>query len=111
VAAATASFSSKASISPAQVRVSKPAAVSFRLTSKSKVTNCTVDVEVYNSRRQKIAQRVWDAQNFTPGQQRSYKWSGNIPAKGTYIVKVGVFAPQWKSLYHWNDRAAVVTVK
>lgn len=40
----------------------------------------------------------------------SWKVPSNA-AKGTYVVKVGVFSPGWGTMYAWNDRAVTFTVK
>ena len=34
----------------------------------------------------------------------------NLP-RGTYTVKVGVFAPGWTAMYAWNNGAATFTVR
>jgi hypothetical protein len=108
-AAATA-YTSKASAPSTRAKVGRATPLSVSVSSKSKGANEIVSVEVYNAKGTKLAQRVWTGQNFVKGKPNTYKWSWKPAAKGTYIVKVGVFAPQWKRLINWNDRALVLTV-
>jgi hypothetical protein len=73
-----------------------------------------VDVEVYNSFGQMVYQQWWDNQQFSANRSRSFVTSWTVPSSlppGTYILKVGVFRPNWASMYIWNDSARTFTVR
>ena len=60
----------------------------------------------------KVFQQFWNSQSFTAGQTRTFTaaWTTGGLAAGSYSVKVGVFAVDWRSMIHWNDRAADVAL-
>jgi hypothetical protein len=73
-----------------------------------------VDLEVYNSSGQKVYQTYWDNQSFTAGVTRTFstRWTvARTLPRGTYTVKIGIFAPGWAGMYTWNDAATTFTVK
>ena len=73
-----------------------------------------VDVEIFPEGSTVAAYQVWfDNQSFGAGQQRSYPVSWQVPADAArvaYVVKIGVYAPGWQTLYDWNAAAGTVTV-
>lgn len=80
----------------------------------SAASKSLVDVEIYSPSGKKVYQQYYDNQSFTAGQTRTYtpSWTAASNAeKGTYTVKVGVFAPGWGTLFNWSDPAATFTVK
>ena len=73
-----------------------------------------LDLEVYGPTGQKVYQKFWNNYWFTAGVSQNMGTAWTVPMnakKGTYRVKVGVFAPNWAQLFMWNDAAASFTVK
>ncbi|MBF6599352.1 MAG: hypothetical protein IVW36_02440 [Dehalococcoidia bacterium] len=71
-----------------------------------------VDIEVYGPSG-RVLQDVRTNQGFTAGVTRSFTMSWPVPADaaaGAYTVRVGIFSADWRTLYHWNSNAAVITV-
>ena len=76
-------------------------------------TTLIVDLEIYQPNGQRIFQQSWDNQTFTAGQQRTFSTTWQVPANsaaGGYSVRVGLFAPGWTSMYHWNNAAGQFSV-
>jgi len=73
-----------------------------------------VDLEVFAPGGTSPVYQVWfDNQSFTGAQQRSYPATWQVPASaslGTYVLKVGVFAPGWVTQYTSSDPAATFAV-
>jgi autotransporter family porin len=69
-----------------------------------------IDIEVYSPAGGRVFQQAWDNQGLTAGQTLhiSTAWPTAELRAGTYTVKVGVFAPRWTTMLHWNNRAATV---
>lgn len=73
-----------------------------------------VDIEVSDPGGVTVNQAIYDQQMLTANAARSLVASWRVPAdalSGLYSIRIGVFAPGWSHLYHWNDRAAVVIVQ
>lgn len=88
------------------------AVLAAKVTSATKRT-ALVSLEVYDAAGTKAFQQVWDNQVFRANRSRSLKVTWAIPASavaGAYSVKIGVFAPGWAALQHWNDDAASMSV-
>jgi hypothetical protein len=81
------------------------------VTATVKVTQSTealVDIEIYDPTGQKVGQRFYDNESFAAKNARSFSMSWAVPSnaiKGTYTVRIGIFAPGWVNLYSWNDSA------
>jgi hypothetical protein len=106
------SFQSSATAAPASVAAGVNTTIAASVTSGS-AGNFLVDVEVYAPSGAKVHQQFFDGQAFTAGQTRSFPVAWSVPAgtaAGAYTVKIGVFAPGWGTLHHWNDSAGTVTV-
>jgi hypothetical protein len=101
------SFSSHAVVSP--VSPARGATVSIVVT----VTNppespALIDLELYDGSFTKLAQQVWDNQQFTAGQPRAFTMSWPVPtttATGSYTVMIGVFSRGGGALHNWNSSA------
>jgi hypothetical protein len=68
-----------------------------------------VDLEIYDPRGRRVAQRVFSGQSFAAGQTRSYAWAWSVGANGareTYTVKIGIFDRSWSTLYLWVNGAS-----
>jgi hypothetical protein len=80
----------------------------------SKATTALIDIEIYSASGAKVHQVYWDNQSFTAKQSRTFRTAWSVPsnlAPGTYTVKIGVFAPGWNGLGHWNNSAQTFTVR
>jgi hypothetical protein len=111
-AAAPPSFSTTANVASATASVGKPDTITVVVNSTIAVS-ALVDVEVYDTSGNKVAQQTYDNQAFGAGETKSYTYTWPLPAStshGTYSVKIGVFSPGWGRLYAWNDSAAKVIV-
>ena len=85
------------------------AAIPLNIKISDHATNVIIDAEIYNSSGQKVLQKTFENQNITSQTTNlSVPWtpSGN----GTYTLKVGIFNPNWSTLYIWNDAVASLQV-
>lgn len=97
----TTTASAPASVVPGQV-IRVPIAVSATTSQRA-----LVNVEFYIGSR-RVRQLYWDNQTFTAGVTRGYSVGWTVPTNtpaGTYTVKIGIHAPAWGPLVHWNDNA------
>ena len=72
-----------------------------------------VDVEVYGPNGQKVFQKYFDNATLAANTQRTFAASWAVPtgaARGTYMVRIGVFSPGWSQLYSWNNAAVPFVV-
>lgn len=109
---ATSSFTATATVAKSSVRRGSTQKFTVKA-SASPAASALVDIEVYGPNGARVYQRIWDNQALTSA-SKSFVASWVIPRsapKGTYTVKVGLFAPGWGALYAWKDTAAVFTVK
>src|SRR5262249_15297180 len=73
--------------------------------------NVVVDVEIYDVGNVLVAQQIYSNQSFAAaGSSHSYIWNWLPTVPGQYTVKMGVFSPDWTTLYEWNNQAATVSV-
>jgi len=105
-ASPSASFASTASLSLTSVLAGGSVGLTDNVTSAT-ATSALVDIELWAAGAASPVYQVWfDNQTFAAGQQRSYPATWQVPANaavGTYTVKLGVYAPQWASLYGMTD--------
>ena len=96
-------------------RVNRGQAITLRASVRANASvTALVDIEVYNSSGQKVHQVWWDNQALTANQTRTFSASWQLPSNlppGQYTLKVGVFKPNWASMYAWNDSATRFTVR
>jgi hypothetical protein len=81
--------------------------------------SATVDLEIWNPDPARPGswlrpvQRIWDAERFVADTPRTFVATWAVPADeplNVHLAKIGVFAPNWSGLYHWNDAAGRFTV-
>lgn len=75
------------------------------------LSSLVVTLEVFDEAGQRVGQRHYPDQTFTPGRQQSYGYrfaAGGSP--GPRFVAVGVFGSGLSPLLHWNAPAAGFTV-
>ncbi|HEX2915289.1 MAG TPA: glycoside hydrolase family 5 protein [Chloroflexia bacterium] len=70
-----------------------------------------LDTEIYLTNGGRVAQFV-ETLPFGSSQTiaRSYSWQTGGLATGTYVVKQGVFNPNWAGLVTWNDNSGIVAL-
>jgi hypothetical protein len=76
-------------------------------------TTVLIDIELHNERGVKVAQWVFAEESLRAGRPATYavEWRSPIDAEaGIYLITVGIFAPGWGRLRHWNDGTAVLLV-
>jgi hypothetical protein len=101
-------YTTNATASPANVAVGGSVSINATITS-SAALSALVDVEIYNPAGVKVGQQFFDNQSFSVNQTRSFPVSWTVPsgsAMGPYSVRIGIFAPGWTSIRHWNGNAA-----
>jgi len=77
-----------------------------------RLSNAVVDMEVYNSANQQVAQTWWTT-DFYRGDAPQFTWNWTVPSNlppGTYHVAVAVFGQNWTPLRLWNGSAKTFTV-
>jgi hypothetical protein len=108
-AAATPSFTSRATFE-GEVAAGKRARMVIYATSTVS-TSVLVNVEIYGPSGARVYRHFFDKQWFDATKQRAYVLYWDVPQEpGTYTVKIAIHAPGWGTRYHWNERAAQVTI-
>ena len=105
-------FTTTATVSPTSVSPGGSVTLTAAVTSDA-ARSALVNVEVYSPSGATVHQHYVDNQAFSAGVRRDYPVAWRVPAgsaSGTYVVKIGIFAPGWASLSHWNDSAATFNV-
>jgi Glycosyl hydrolase family 12 len=97
-------------VSPSQVATGQNAAITTQVTSSSSAAKMIVDLEIYNANNVKVGQQIFTGQSFSAGQARSFTWNWSTGTEGAYMVKVGVFSPNWRTVYAWDNDAAPFSV-
>lgn len=74
-----------------------------------------VAIQLYKpGARRETYQQPFRNQRLRTKVGRRLRWTFTVPAtarRGTWRVKVGVFDPNWKTLYHWTESAASFAVR
>lgn len=106
-------FTSSSIVTPNPVAPGQAMTITTTVTEiAGELKDAIVDVEVYNGKAEKVAQKFFTGQDFTPNLSEIYTFALNAPAEeGTYYVNVGVFTAEWTKNPHWNNDAATFTVK
>ena len=73
------------------------------------VVDALVDIEIYNTAGQRVAQQFVEHQKLSSS-PTPYTITWTPTQSGTYTVKVGLFTANWQSNLYWNDAAGKVTV-
>ena len=105
-------YTTTATVAPTSVPAGTKATIAVSVTAGT-ATTALVDLEVFGPTGAKVYQTWWDSQALAAGVTKNYAAAWTVPATapaGTYVVKVGVFGPGWRTLLGWNDRAATFTV-
>lgn len=110
---AVAGWSSTAVVSKATLAAGATQVVTVDLRTGT-ASSALVDLEIYDAAGVKVGQIYYDNQSFAAGAVKRYTWTWTVPAsaaKGTYTVKVGVFAPGWASFKYWNNSVKTFVVQ
>lgn len=73
-----------------------------------------IDIELHNERGVKVAQWVFDEEPLRANQAATYEveWRSSVDMEpGIYRIMVGIFAPGWSKLHHWNDGTGVLLLR
>ncbi|MBI2321224.1 MAG: hypothetical protein HYU88_03815, partial [Chloroflexi bacterium] len=106
------SWATRATATPSTARQGSTVALAAEVTSPTSVEGA-VYVAVVNPARRTIYQQIFAGQTLAAGQRATYQMSVQIAttaATGTYVVRVGVFSSDGRSLYHWNSNAGSFSV-
>lgn len=105
-------FASSASAAPSPVSPSQTTTITVQVTS-SQTRMLLIDIELYSPGNVQVAQQVANNQQFSAGVARAFTMPWTVPPSappGAYVIKVGVFLPDWLGILHWNDGAGTVGV-
>lgn len=75
----------------------------------SNKSNMIVDLELYDSNGNRVAQKVYENQPLTTI-PKNYSLPWTPTSEGEYTLKGGIFSSDWSSNLHWNDTASKVMV-
>jgi len=101
---------SGSSVSPGTARNGQTVTIKASVKSSGAVYSIPVDLELFNGAGQKVAQYVCTL-SFSAGQTKTCSWSYPVQLpKGTYRLNVGIFSPDWSTLYKWVATGARLTV-
>ncbi len=101
-------------LAPSHVRPGDTVRLTAHITARGNgLTNALVDFEVYSVSGAKICQPVARGVTIRAGQTHTVTARCPIPKaaeSGSYVLKIGVFGPNWSPLYTWNNGAATLAV-
>ncbi len=100
----TASFSA-----PAASTVGTSTSYTYIASSSQTMVGMIVDLEIYNSSGQRVAQSYQENQTLSSNPS-SYSFNWTPPSAGVYTAKMGVFTADWQSNPLWNNTAGTITV-
>jgi hypothetical protein len=86
-----------------------PISVTFTNTTSSVVNNAIADVEILDSKKNKVWQKSFEGQNFGVGEAKTFSLSWPLDTPGSYILDAAVFRADWGVNYLWRD-ALVLSV-
>lgn len=104
-------FSGTSSANPSSPDAGSPTTITVTVKDTSgTLTNGIVDIEVYNSSNQRMAQKFISGQSFASGASQSYSTPWTPSTTGAYRVTIGVFNSNWTRNYYWNNDVLDITV-
>jgi hypothetical protein len=84
------------------------------LVSSQAASNVLVDIEIHDQNGNKVFQRWFENQTFQRGQTREFAVAWTVPSHNgqtSYVVKIGIFNPDWSALRSWQDEAIQFAVR
>ena len=106
-------FETSIVVAPPKVEAGGVVAISVFITSE-RATAVLVDVEMRDAGGMRVARWVWNDQQLPSDERAVYTMRWEVPrdrTPGLHSVKVGLFAPGWGELRHWNDGSAILFVQ
>ncbi len=95
----------------AHIKRGGAAALTVAVTDKTlNAPGAVVDLEVFNAKGVRVAQKYWQGQKLVRGKSSAYRWAWKPTTPGAYTIKLGVFGAGWKPLYHWDNSALSLKV-
>ncbi|MGB8956341.1 MAG: hypothetical protein WCC10_13290, partial [Tumebacillaceae bacterium] len=91
----------------ADIEVKNPQTITAEITSDTEAL-VLVDLVVYDPSGDMVLQKVVDNVNLEAGvaKQLPFTWTPPVDSEpGDYVVKIGVFGPNWGKMYDWNNNA------
>jgi hypothetical protein len=96
--------SANGSISPANPLPGQASTINVNIAAGgSGGSGLIVDLEVYDSNWQQVAQKYFTGQNFQANGTNSYSMAWTSGGTGRYTVMAGVFNADWSKNYYWNN--------
>ncbi|HYE59876.1 MAG TPA: hypothetical protein VEA18_01690 [Candidatus Kapabacteria bacterium] len=101
------------SITSDVVRVGNPEhKISVFIHSGNVPTGASVVTEVYNTEGKKVASRSYPNIVINENKTKTFElYTPDTMGRGMYTFKVGIFSPDWGTLYKWEDNAGSFTIK
>lgn len=102
-------FQVKGGVHTATARQPTTIAVSVKNNAAGSV-DALIDLEIFNPSYQKIQQRFFQSQHFSPGEEKIFELSWTPESAATYPIMVGIFNNDWTKNYLWESNAGSVLV-
>jgi len=101
-----------ATISPTSPTAGAASTITASVTNTGTSSPFIVDIEVVsaNAPLTLLAQKIYDPATVATGATQQFAMQWTPSTAGNYIVKVGLFAEGWSSVYEWDEPALSVTV-
>jgi hypothetical protein len=109
----TGGFSSVARMTSPTVSRGSMASIQALVSSQA-ASNVLVDIEIHDQNGNKVFQRWFENQTFQRGQTREFAVAWTVPSHNgqtSYVVKIGIFNPDWSALRSWQDEAIQFAVR
>ena len=104
-------FAADAPRATARVHVPFPVAVTAASVGKVGGSRILLTLQVHDAADKLVFQKVFDNQDFGPGQSRTYSTTWTPEAPGKYTVQAGAFGDDFAPRYSWEKHAEAVTVE
>lgn len=75
----------------------------LRIIAPTTAADVAIDIEIYNSDWQKVAQTVYDHQNLSDGLEKAYDFNWMPAVAGQYHIKIGIFNGDWQQNIVWHS--------
>lgn len=105
-------FAARIAVTPEDVGAGDVARITATVRSDAHAL-ALVDVEIYGPGG-KVFQHWFPDERLRGGETVEYRVTWDVPAPATpgrYAVAIGVFSPDWRRVYLWDRRAAVIVVR
>jgi hypothetical protein len=104
-------FNQSTTVNPTMPQINTAVSINTQISAgNSSINNTIVDIEIYNEQQQKVHQKFYSNQNFTPNETKTFDLSWTPNSSGSYTISVGVFNSDWSSNYMWKSGVASISV-